>query len=403
MITYLMVDYSNHGGSDRLRHTRREHLKGLIGTGAAVTALGATDAVLADASSDGETDGREVTVSEGTSIAVTASPDGETLIMDHAGVLFRLPGNGGEGERLTDIELEPAYPDYGPDGDRIAFQGYADGIYDIYTMAPDGSDVRKLIDEANWDDREPEWSPDGSEIAFASDRGTDYDVWTLDVEAGAVRQWTDTDGDNYLPTWSPDGTEIAYVTDGGEAIEVVDEDGEVRELFSASEGETFHAPSWGPNGELAYVRVSGEEVKEADLMIGNEQVTDGEDVFILPPHWLSTDELLYTADGGIRMLDRKSDTASEIPFTTTFELPVLDYEQKSYEFDHRGAQDVQGIQTPALSPDGDRVAFVALNDLWVLEDGRRPTRITDDAYYETAPAWSPDGRYLAYSSDRAGT
>lgn len=63
----------------------------------------------------------------------------------------------------------------------------------------------------------------------------------------------------------------------------------------------------------------------------------------------------------------------------------------------------KGILTPTLSPDGERVAFVALNDLWVMRIGQSPRRITNDSAYQTDPAWSPNGRYIAYSSDKAGT
>lgn len=403
---------------EQYRLTRRKHL-GLFGTalGASVAGCGAANSTTSEETTQAtstETDvsdeasrtteqEHEVTVTSGTNIAVTSSPDGETIIIDHAGILFRLPGDGGEAEQITDLDLEPAYPSYGPNGENVAFQGYADGVYDLYTMPPDGSDIEKLTDDPNWDDREPAWSSDGSTIAFASDRGMGYDIWLLDVASGEVTQLTETDAENYLPTWSPDDSEIAYVTDGGSTIKAVASDGSnFRTLYSAEEGERLRAPSWGPNGNLAYVRVSG---SEADLMVNGEQVTDGEDVFPLPPHWQSATDLMYTANGKIqtRELDAESEDATEIPFTTTFNLPVLDYERKSYEFDAQDKQTVKGIQTPALSPDGERIAFIALNDLWTMAIGERPTRITDDHYYQTAPAWHPEGRFLAYSSDKAGT
>lgn len=382
-------------------HTRRSHLKAIIGGSAVLSGLGSSGSVSAAKGGD---DGEEIQVgvTEGTNIAVTASPDGESIIIDHQGILFRLPREGGHAEQLTDVELEPAYPDYAPDGNRIVFQAYATGNYDLWTMAPDGSDVRQLT-EGFYDDREPEWSPDGGKIAFASDRGENYNIWTLDVATNDLQQWTENDASNYEPTWSADGAEIAYVTDN--AIKAVSQDGDTRTVVSAEEGERFHAPSWGPeNEDIAYVRVTGEEgAGQADLMIGEEQVTDGEDVFVLPPEWLSANELMYTADGCIRVLELESDESSNVPFNVTFNLPVLDYERKSHDFDSKDPREVQGIDTPTLSPDGEHIAFVALNDLWVMKIGSPPYRITDNEFLQADPAWSPDGRYLAYSSDKAGT
>lgn len=396
-----MSDDCNHAGE--YRHTRRDHLRGILGGSALATGLGSTGLASADAARDGPEE-TTVTTTEGTNVAVTASPDGESIVMDHAGILFHLPREGGKAEQLTDVELEPAYPDYAPDGSRVVFQSYVNGNYNLWTMAPDGGDLRQLTDHTFYDDREPVWSPDGNTVAFSSDRGGDsYDIWTIDVSSQEIRQLTHDDAENYLPTWSPDGTEIAYVSEGGKTIRAINRDGDTRTLVEAGPKETLHAPAWGPSRDVAYVRVAGENNSHADLMISGEQITDGEDVFALPPDWLSEDELLYTADGTIRALDRETGVASEVPFSTSFDIPVLDYEPKSYVFDERSTKDVQGIQTPTLSPDGERIAFVALNDLWVMTIGESPRRLTDDVYYQVDPTWSPDGRYLAYSSDEAGT
>lgn len=398
------------------RTTRRNLLKASgAATGAAMLGVGS-----AQAYDNGEEDANQgkieeisVTVTEGTNIAPTPSPDGECIVVDLHGILFRLPREGGHAEPLTDVKLEPARPDYASDGDRITFQAYADGNYDIWTMAADGSDLRQLTDDF-WDDREPKWSPDGTKIAFSSDRGEQYDIWTLDVATGDLQQWTDNDTENYAPTWSPDGTRIAYVASSAgdnadgpvDKIKAVGQDGDMRTLIAAETEETLHSPSWSPDGEdVAYVRetVEPEGAGRVDLMVSGEQVTDEEDVFIFTPDWLSTNELLYSADGDIRVLELERGVTSNIPFNATFHLPELDYERKSYFDNDKGAREVQGIENPVLSPDGERVAFVALNDLWVMCIGESPRRITDDSAYQVDPAWSPDGRYLAYSSDKSGT
>jgi Tol biopolymer transport system component len=364
-----------------------------------------------DITAAAETGTIPVTVEEGTNIAVTASPDGEAIVMHLHNFLYKLPAEGGEAERLTDVLLEAARPDYSPDGERIAFQSYIGGMFHIGTMAADGGDVRQLTD-GQYDDREPQWSPDGTRIAFSSDRPDgavretpadvrgSYDIWTIDVTTGGLRQWTDSPAaEEFEPTWSPDGSEIAFVEDN--SIQAVDEAGNRRTLIAQRPGLTLNSPSWAPTGEdIAYVARGG---GESNLMVSGRQVTSGEDVFIHRPEWISDSEIMYTADGKIRVVDVGSGATREVSFSATLELPEISYDKKAYDFDSRRSRPVQGILTPALKPDGRTVAFVALNDLWVMEIGKNPRRLTNDTYYEVEPAWSRDGRYLAYSSDKAGT
>lgn len=386
----------------RLSHTRRNHLKGILGGSAMLAGIGGVGNVAGEGE---DIDVKTVTATRGTNIAPTASDD--SVVMDLHGFLFKFPLDGGQAERLTDVELEPARPDYSPDGTRITFQGYAGGEFNIWTIAPDGSDARKVTD-SRWDDREPKWSPDGARIAFSSDREEHYDIWTVDVETGELQQWTDDSNENFEPAWSPDGTEIAYVNDTDGTIEAVDEDGETRTLVEAEADEALNSPSWSPDGEdIAYIRRNfpQDQAQEINLMINGDQISDSNDVFPFTPEWLSPDEILYAADGNVLSYDQTSGEISDIPFEAEFLVPEIDFEKKTYihEKDDQKRRDVKGILTPRFHPDGDRVAFVALNDLWVMEIGEKPERITDDQWYQADPAWSPDGRYLAYSSDKPGT
>src|SRR5271169_6808284 len=101
---------------------------------------------------------KTVTVSEGTNVNVTLSPDKKTIVMDLQEALWSLPVGGGAAKRLTDPFLEPARPDWSPKGDLIAFQSFKSGTFHIGVMKPDGSGVRQLTD-GHGDDREPRFSP----------------------------------------------------------------------------------------------------------------------------------------------------------------------------------------------------------------------------------------------------
>jgi Tol biopolymer transport system component len=382
-----------------------------------VGALLALGLAVALAKGDGQGGGESGTVraERGTNIAVSVSPDRRTIVMDLQGVLWRMPASGGKASRITGNLQDPALPDFSPDGRRLAFQSYMGGNYHVWTMRPDGHRLRQLT-FGRYDDREPQYSPDGTRIAFSSDRGGSYDIWVLDLRTGRLSRWTRSPDEEYQPTWSPDGREIAFVdarrveeeghklgqlyTLDARRIEATDAAGDRRTVLTEAEG-TISSPSWSPDGRrIAYTLSQG---NESDLMVSGRKLTSGEDVFPFPAQWLSPSTLVYTSDGQIRRRDLAGGGLESIPFQAGLSFDRPSYRFKRHDFDSRRRRPVKGIVSPALSPDGGRVAFEALNDLWLMRVGGRPRRLTHDTYLEADPAWSPDGRSLAYSSDRAGT
>src|SRR5580704_2891263 len=159
---------------------------------------------------------RTVTVTEGTNVNVTVSPDRKTIIMDLQETLWSLPIAGGTAKRLTDPFLEPARPDWSPKGDLVAFQSFKGGTFHIWLMKPDGTGVRQLTD-GHGDDRDPRFSPDGATVAFSSDRAFkgNYDIWVAEVASGKLTQWTTDAADEFEPAWLKDGQEIAFVSGTG--------------------------------------------------------------------------------------------------------------------------------------------------------------------------------------------
>src|SRR6476661_6146654 len=86
----------------------------------------------------------DVTVSEGTSMSAAISPDGRTIVMDLQGGLWTLPASGGAAKRITGVFDDARQPTWSPDGRTIVYFSYRDGGYDIWAIAPDGSNPRKL-------------------------------------------------------------------------------------------------------------------------------------------------------------------------------------------------------------------------------------------------------------------
>src|SRR5262245_29239506 len=196
----------------------------------------------------------DVTVSEGTSMSVAVSPDGRTLAIDLQGSIWTLPSTGGVAKRITDLYNDARQPTWSPDGKWIAFFAYRDGGYDIWAVAPDGTNQHKLT-WGPFDDREPIWSHDGTRVAFSSDRGnplgSDYNIWTLTVATGELRQVTKDAADDFMPSWSPDDMEIAFASarDDGRSVWAVNvANGAERKVSSA--GGRVDAPSWAPGGQL---------------------------------------------------------------------------------------------------------------------------------------------------------
>jgi len=343
-----------------------------------------------------------LTLHEGTNMAAALSPDGRTIAIDLLGTLWTMPARGGSATAITDIFLDARQPSWSPDARRIAFQAYRDSTWQIWTVNADGTDLKPITSTA-YDDREPAWSPDGTHVAFSSDRGGSYDIWVLTLASGALQQITTAPSNEFMPSWRSAG-EIAYVSDRREkpGIYRASTTGAAgsETLVAAAEG-ALAAPAFGPNGEVVFNAIAG---SRSHLMIGNRDVADAdEDVFPFRPQWLPDGDVLYTADGKIKRRPAAGGAARTIEFAAdvTFTRPA--FTPKGHRFDVTGPQPVRGIVHPALSPDGGSIAFGALGDLWVMPVDGTPRRITSDPAMDAAPAWSPDGRSIAYSSDRGGS
>jgi Tol biopolymer transport system component/imidazolonepropionase-like amidohydrolase len=345
----------------------------------------------------------EITVHEGTSMSVAVSPDGSMLAIDLQGSIWTLPSTGGTAERITDLFNDARQPVWSPDGKWIAFMGYREGNYSIEAVAPDGSNKHKLT-WGPFDDREPAWSHDGTRLAFSSDRGTlpggSYNIWVLDLRNGDLRQRTRNGAENRMPSWSPDDTEIAFSStrENGQSVwaETVGS-GVERKVFTGAGA--IDAPSWGPGGTIVYHAGSA---GASQLAADGKPLTGGENAFPFRVSWTSPADFYYTSDGKIRKRSVSGGDPRTIEFTATLRVTRAQYPRRKRDFGSTVPRQALGIVHPVLSPDGAKVAFAALGDIWVMNLGGKPENLTKDKYFDTDPAWSPDGRQLVYSSDKGG-
>jgi WD40-like Beta Propeller Repeat len=146
------------------------------------------------------------------------TPDGKTVVFwsdrSGSGEIWAMAIDGTNPRRLTDFPGNDGVgrhryggegpPRVSPAGDRIVWMSIRDGEdWDVYTMALDGSDVRRLTDHLA-EDGYPSWSPDGRWLAFDSDRGGSYDLWVMPADGSAPPQRvTDHPGSEQAPAWVP--------------------------------------------------------------------------------------------------------------------------------------------------------------------------------------------------------
>src|SRR5271155_4242559 len=374
----------------------------------------------------------EFTTDEGTWLSLDVSPDGKTIVFELLGDIYTLPIEGGVAKLIDGGMAFDSQPKFSPDGKWIAFLSDREGSENVYIMHPDGSGVKQVSKDPNNEFASPSWTPDGSYI-LVSKAGfgiTTYEIWMYHVNGGSGVQITKAKPTATTPrrergnaigvVASPDGKYLYYAKRNGgfeynaqfPLWQIARRDSKTGdEDILLEQAESSFRPVVSPDGtQLLYVtRYETESgLRLRNLQTGEDRwvrypITrdDQESRFtrdLFPGYAFLPDgkEIVYNQDGKIRRLNLTSGAESIIPFTAQVsqELgPKLDFPQKV----EQGPVKVRLIQDPVESPDGKKLAFSAMTHLYTLDlPSGKPQRVTSGNAREFQPAWSPDGKSIAY-------
>jgi Tol biopolymer transport system component len=291
-------------------------------------------------------------------------------------------------------------PAWSPDGRKLAFVSERDGNAEIYVVNADGGEQENLTRQpAN--DSHPRWSPDGRKLAFVSRRDGNSEIYVMNADGSGLRKLTRTPSDELDPAWSPDGRAIAFVrekcvpsrtcaTAYEKYLYVVNADGSGLRRLTTNKKHAFY-PSWSADGKtiryggyLVYADGSGrKKLHEARIWTNRNIALDG----------------VWSPDG--QRIAAVSVAHSPIEGQNTTKLGLWVTNADGSNARRVAAKATQG--DPAWSPDGRRIAFRRFgtgrvnSDLYVVNaDGSGLRRLTRNAAKLRWFAWSPDGRTIAF-------
>ncbi len=349
----------------------------------------------------------EVTLTEGTNLAVAVDPATNNRVLSLQGTLFLVPGDDSEVRALTDAYYDAREPQFSADGREVVFQGYRNGNWDIWVVGLDGGAPVAITNDP-YDDREPQFVGDGNVVIFSSDRAGQYDVWRIDRDGTNLTRLSDTGGNSFAPSMSRAG-DLAYAAQGPRTAQLVLVRAGGTERTIVEQAGTMAGVQISPDGgHIAYQLMGsrGPELRVVGVSNGVDRglSAPGVDVFPFRVAWLDDEHLAYTANGKImRRNISASASASPWPFSVTVTLERHDYPRRKRDYDGDMPRRALGINSPVINNAGSDVYFAALGDLWHWQPvANALTKVTDDPAADYGPALSPDGNKLAYVSDKGG-
>ncbi len=335
----------------------------------------------------------------------------DKVVFAYAGDLWIALREGGAARRLSSHVGDELYPKFSPDGKWIAFTGEYDGNPDVYVISTEGGEPKRLTFHPG-NDIVLGWTPDGKDILFRSDRfsappGRYTKLFLVSPQGGPAKALQVPRAS--LTTFSSDGTKIAYLETsqefrtwkryrGGWSLPIAIFDLKkisYEELPKTAGMDLF--PMW--HGNTIYFISDRDAVMNLfSYDLGSKQtkkLTDYKEYDIKWPS-LGPDAIVYENGGVLHEFNLASSKTRNLPIVVRAEDVEARPEFKSV---------AQSIGSYSLSPSAARALVEARGNIFTIpaEHGSIRTLTTNHSgVHELNPAWSPDGKWIAYLSDKTG-
>lgn len=337
----------------------------------------------------------------------------------HAGDVYVVPIAGGLARRITSSEGLEMTPRFSPDGKTIAFSAEYDGNREIYTMPSEGGtakritysmDIQGLPERMGPDKIIMQWTKDANSILYRS-RHESWQAWTGKLftvnKNGGLPKMVQVPVAGFA-TFSPDESKIAYNRvfrefrtwkryRGGQADDIWIYDLKSKELKNITNNPAQDIiPMWV--GDKVYYLSDRDKVMNLfvyNLKTGeNKKVTNFTDYDVKYPS-MGAKHIAFDCGGFVYLVDYATDSVKKVSIEISEDFPQL----------RSSLQNVKDkIQTFDLSNDGKRAVFSARGDVFTVPTGKGFTKnyTKSSNSHERNVTYSPDGKWIAYISDKSG-